>query len=131
MGFCMPDTNKAQQDNATTYLTHQPTVETPGTSSYQPLCEWVNARVVLCCHLLACAQAPCAHHLAAASTEGTALLAARVCATADTVTACEVACTLAVVAARVDLLLDVVHLRTHTGGREGTRRAGRSRRRDT
>lgn len=74
------------------------------------LCEGVNAGVMLRCHLLACAQAAGAHDLAAASTEGTALIAAWVCAAAHAVPTCEVACTLAVVAACMNLLLDVVHL---------------------
>lgn len=68
-------------------------------------------------HLLACAQAACAHDFAAACTEGTALLADRVRPAAHTVTACEVASTLAVVAAVVDLLLDVVHLQAAQTGR--------------
>jgi hypothetical protein len=85
--------------------TQEPAVVKPYT-----LRERVNARVMLRCHLFACAQAACAHDLAAASTEGTALHAAWVCAAAHAVPTGEVSCTLAVVAAGVDLLLDVVHL---------------------
>jgi len=81
-------------------------------------CEGVDAGVVLCCHLLARAQAASAHHLAAASTEGAALHGTRVRPAAHTVTAGEVAGTLAVVAAVVDLLLDVVHLRITTEQRQ-------------
>lgn len=65
---------------------------------------------MLRCHLLACAQAAGAHDLAAASTEGTALHAAWVCAATHAVPTCEVASPLTVVAAGVNLLLDVVHL---------------------
>lgn len=65
---------------------------------------------MLCCHLLSSAETACAHDLATACTIRTRLLAAGVNPTAHTVTTCEVAGTLTVVAAVVDLLLDVVHL---------------------
>jgi hypothetical protein len=73
-------------------------------------CEGVDAWVVLRGHLLAGAQAARAHHLAAASAERAHLGRGGVCPAADAVAAREVAGALAVVAAVVDLLLDVVDL---------------------
>jgi hypothetical protein len=72
--------------------------------------EGVNAGVMLRCHLFACAQAARAHDLTTASTERACLTIGRLSTTAHATATGQVARALAVVAAVVNLLLDVVHL---------------------
>jgi hypothetical protein len=72
----------------------------------------VNPGVVLRGHLLACAQAAGAHHLASAGAAGAGRPVGRLHASADAVAAGQVARALAVQAAVLLLLLDVAHLRS-------------------
>jgi hypothetical protein len=75
-------TKRTQGSNSTNAMCHPVELshshDLPGKARSSDLREGVNAWVVLRRHLLACAQAACAHDFAAACTEGTALLADRV-----------------------------------------------------